>query len=236
MSAAPTPDAHPDAQDDAPDDSGWLLAGPTSPDQVRAYYDGWAGEYDGALRAWGYDAPERAADLLLGALGGRATWAGSSVLDAGCGTGLAGAALRAAGFDGRLVGLDLSPPSLEVAAGRAVYDELHVANLQEPLTVADRAFDALLCVGVLTYVPDTIAVWREFARVVAPGGAVVCTQRADVWCERRCHATLDLLERDGTWTAVHLSPEVDYMPGNADFGHEIGVRYLVARIRAQYDR
>jgi hypothetical protein len=94
----------------------------------------------------------------------------------------------------------------------------------------------VLCVGVLTYVPDTEAIWREFARVVAPGGAIVCTQRADVWDERRCHATLDRLERDSTWTATHLSPPVDYMPGNADFGHEIGVRYLAARTRAQNDR
>jgi SAM-dependent methyltransferase len=216
----------------------WLRAGPTSPDEVRAYYDGWAGAYDDALRSWGYDAPERAARLLLDALGsnGEPDMGAACVLDAGCGTGLAGAALRAAGFGGRLIGFDLSPASLELAADRGVYDDLVVTDLQAPLRLADDAVDALLCVGVLTYVPDTEAVWREFARVVVPGGAIVCTQRADVWDERRCHASLDRLERDGTWTATHLSAPVDYMPGNADFGHAIGVRYLAARPRAQNER
>lgn len=219
------------------DDGSWLLAGPTRPDEVRAHYDGWAAEYDEALRSWGYDAPERAAQLLLDVAGGRRPLGPDAcVLDAGCGTGLAGAALRAAGFGGRIVGVDLSPASLDLAAARDVYDDLVVADLQAPLDLADDAADALLCVGVLTYVPDTEAIWREFARVVAPGGTIVCTQRADVWVERRCHATLDRLERDGTWIAARLSPPLDYMPGNADFGHEIGVRLLAARARAQNDR
>jgi SAM-dependent methyltransferase len=225
-------DSRGDDADGDQGDGGWLLAGPTIPAEVRAHYDDWAGEYDDTLRSWGYDAPERAARLLLDLLGTDA----ACVLDAGCGTGLAGAALRTAGFGGRIVGFDLSPASLELAAARAVYDDLVVADLQVPLRLADDAVDAVLCVGVLTYVPDTEAVWREFARVVAPGGAIVCTQRADVWDERRCHATLDRLERDGTWTAVHLSPPVDYMPGNADLGHDIGVRYLAARPRVQNDR
>ena len=220
---------------DSDTDGSWLLDGPTTPDEVRARYDGWAGEYDDTLRAWGYDAPERSVRLLLDTLHTRGARA-ACVLDAGCGTGLAGTALRAAGFDGRIVGFDLSPASLDVAAARAVYDDLVVANLQEPLSLPDDAADALLCVGVLTYVPDTEAVWREFARVVAPGGTIVCTQRADVWDERRCQATLDRLERDGTWTVINLGAPVGYMPGNADFGHEIGVRYLTARPRAQNRR
>jgi predicted TPR repeat methyltransferase len=135
---------------DAPaDDDGWLLAGPTSPDHVRDYYDGWAGEYDEALRSWGYDAPERGAQLLLDAFrAGGAPLVGTTVLDAGCGTGLTGAALRAAGFDGVLIGLDLSRASLDLAAERTVYDELHVTNLQEPLAYGDGAVGALLCVAV----------------------------------------------------------------------------------------
>jgi predicted TPR repeat methyltransferase len=218
--------------DAAAADDGWLLAGPTSPDQVRAYYDGWAGGYDESLGAWGYDAPERGAQLLVGMLRiGREPADGVTVLDAGCGTGLTGVALRAAGFTGRLVGVDLSPASLDHAAARSVYDELGVADLQEPLALGDGAVGALLCVGVLTYVPDTAAIWREFARVVGPGGVIVCTQRADVWDARGCSRVLDELEREGTWTAMHLSAPVDYLPGNADFGHEIGVRYLAARAR-----
>lgn len=213
------------AADPTPDD-GWLLAGPTAPDDVRRHYDGWAGDYDAELAAWGYDAPARGAQLLRDHAAGA-----TAVLDAGCGTGLVGRALRDAGFAGHLTGIDLSVASLELAAGRAVYDELTTADLQQPLAFDDDRFDAAICIGVLTYVPDTEAIWRELARVTRAGGVVVCTQRQDVWDDRRCADTLDRLERDGTWAARHLSPPVDYMPGNPEFGHAIGVRYLVARVR-----
>jgi methyltransferase-like protein 27 len=216
------------------DDAGWLVAGLGEPEEVRRRYDEWAGRYDDDLAAWRYDAPARAAQLATEHLGGAATAA--AVLDAGCGTGLVGRALRANGVGGRLVGIDISPASLAVAgqhavAGRPVYDALSTGDLQQPLPFADDAFDAAVCVGVLTYVPDTPAVWRELARVVRAGGVVVCTQRDDVWRERRCDRILDGLERDGTLTATHLSRPREYLPGNADFGDEIGVRYLVARVR-----
>jgi methyltransferase-like protein 27 len=83
----------------------------------------------------------------------------------------------------------------------------------------------------LTYVPDVGAIWAEFCRVTRPGGAIVLTQRDDVWRERRCDDLLHDLERTGTWTVVHLSPPASYLPGNADFGDAIRVRYLAARAR-----
>ena len=45
------------------------------------------------------------------------------VLDAGCGTGLSGKALHAAGFR-RLTGIDISQASLDVAAQAGVYERL----------------------------------------------------------------------------------------------------------------
>jgi predicted TPR repeat methyltransferase len=158
-----------------------------------------------------------------------------AVLDAGCGTGLAGAALRAAGHTGAIVGADLSERSLALARQRGVYDELAVADLHAPLAFEDGRFGAVICVGVLSYVPDTEAIWREFARVVEPGGWVACTQRSDVWAERACDQVAQRLERDGTWTVRLLTPLRDYMPGNPDFGHDIGVRYLVAQVRPARD-
>ncbi len=210
-------------------DDSWLLTGPTAPDEVRRRYDDWAGEYDQTLHAWGYDAPNRAVALFASRLHG-GDREPVTILDAGCGTGLVGAALRDAGVPGRIVGIDLSAASLELARERAVYDELAEVDMQRPLPFGDRSFDGALCVGVLSYVPDTASIWRELARVVRPDGVVVCTQRADVWDERRCDVTLDDLERDGTWTVTDLSAPIDYMPGNPEFGQTIGVRYLAARI------
>lgn len=207
-------------------DDSWLLAGPTAPDEVRRHYDEWSPDYDATLRAWGYDAPAQVAHLLLDRAG-----RGADVLDAGCGTGLVGAELRAAGHTGKLLGADLSERSLAVARDRMVYDEIHAVDLHEPLPFGSGRFDAVACVGVLTYVPDTEAVWREFARVARPGGWIVCTQRSDVWTQRACDGVAERLERDGTWTIRLLTTPLDYMPGNPDFGHDIGVRYLAAQVR-----
>lgn len=206
-------------------DDGWLLSGPTAPDEVRRRYDDWASDYDATLAGWGYEAPAVAARLLLDRLDP------SRLLDAGCGTGLVGAALHAAGHRGHVTGGDLSAASLAVARSRGVYTELLPLDLHAPLPFGDGDFDGATCVGVLTYVPDTEAIWRELARVVRPGGLVVCTQRADVWEERSCDRVLGALERDGTWTARLLTPPMPYMPGNPDFGTAIGVRYLVATVR-----
>ncbi len=211
------------------DASAWLVAGSSSPDEVRQYYDELAADYDATLDRWGYTAPARVAQLVLAGL--RATGAEASVLDAGCGTGLAGTALRAAGYTGRLTGLDLSLTSLERAAERQVYDSLDAADLQRPLAIADDVFDAAICVGVLTYVPDVSAILRQFCRVVRPGGVIVCTQREDLWHSRQCGRALDELERDRRWAVFHLSTPQPYLPGNDDFADRIGARFVAARVR-----
>jgi predicted TPR repeat methyltransferase len=210
-------------------DEEWLVSGSTAPDEVRGYYDEQAPTYDTTLASWGYDAPWRVAELLLRTL--PSDRAPQTVLDAGCGTGLAGQALRDAGFAGRLLGVDLSSDSVALAAGRGCYDDVATGDLQQPLEYDDDSVDGVVCVGVLTYVPDVAAIWGEFCRVTRPGGAIVLTQRDDLWRERHCNEVLHDLERDGRWAVVHLSPPASYLPDNADFGDEILVRYLAARVR-----
>ena len=211
-------------------DDGWLVSGSTATDEVREYYDAQAATYDTTLASWGYEAPAHVAALLMQRLPDDG--ASRTVLDAGCGTGLVGQALRDAGFHGTLLGVDLSPDSVALAEARGIYGELAVGDLQQPLPYGDDSVDAVVCVGVLTYVPDVAAIWTEFCRVTRPGGVIVLTQRDDVWRERHCNEVLDGLERDGRWAVVHLSPPASYLPGNADFADEILVRYLAARVRA----
>ena len=213
-------------------DDGWLLAGPSAPEEVQRYYDALAPEYDTTLDEWGYTAPATATAMMLGLLAERG--AGTEqleLLDAGCGTGLVGATARSAGFAGRITGLDLSPASIERATGRGVYDQLGVADLQQPLPLGDDAVDGVLCVGVLTYLPDVTSVWREFCRVTRPGGVVVFTQRDDVWVERHCAAVVDQLERQRRWKLLHVGVPEPYLPGNADFADRVLARLVAARVR-----
>ena len=82
---------------------------PSKSQDVRTLYDGFSSQYNTAVGSWGYNAPELAADYLL-----RGVPLDASILDAGCGTGLTGAALARRGFS-HITGSDLSPGSIEIA-------------------------------------------------------------------------------------------------------------------------
>lgn len=203
----------------------WLVAGGDDVDEIRSQYDDWAETYDDEVADWEYRAPDVAARLLLEH--------GSDldpVLDAGCGTGLVGVALRAHGYLGALHGADASAESLDLAAGRALYQSLSVVDLQQALPWGTDSFGGLACVGVMTYVPDVEQCFREFARVVRGGGVVVVTQRDDIWDDRGTQDAIDRLADDNVWEPIVITEPQPYLPGNADFGDEIGVRYVATRI------
>ena len=207
-----------------PDDS-WLVKGSADPADVASYYDDWADGYDDDLDEWAYQAPATVARVVM-----EHAPEARSVLDAGCGTGLTGRALRRAGFDGEVHGIDLSRQSLAIASKSGAYTSVAHADLQQPLAFGDGSFDALTCVGVMTYVPDVEACWRQFSRVVRAGGVVVVTQRQDLWGPRRCQAVIERLQADGTWRPLWVSEAEPYLPDNDDFADQIGVHYVAARI------
>ena len=203
----------------------WLNDGPSDPREVAGRYDEWAQSYDDDLDSWSYQAPTVVADTVLARHAGA-----GSVLDVGCGTGLVGRALRARGFTGRVVGLDISQASLDLAREGGAYDSLDRADLQQRLPLEDDAVDAVVCVGVMTYLPEVEQVWREFARVTRPGGIVVTTQREDLWVDRACQAVVDRLERDGTWTATDVTGPAPYLPDGYGGTPAVDCYYLTARV------
>lgn len=98
------------------------------------------------------------------------------VLDMGCGTGLAARAIaRREAFSGHITGVDLSP--YLVAAARRLASEERLAEHLEflagdvrTLNFADGSFDAVVAHTLLSHVEDPLAVLKEAARVVRPGG------------------------------------------------------------------
>jgi SAM-dependent methyltransferase len=102
----------------------------------------------------------------------------ASVLDLGCGTGVASRAIaRRKGFAGRVIGIDRSP-YLSAAATRLAQEE-GLGNVIEfgtgdshSLGIADAAFDAVVAHTLLSHVEDQLAVLKEIVRVVRPGGQV----------------------------------------------------------------
>lgn len=207
-------------------DGDWLVAGGGDAGDVADHYDGWAGSYDADLDRWSYQAPARVARTVVT----QRPDAGD-LLDVGCGTGLVGRALRAAGCRAELTGLDISEQSLEQARRSGEYATVRPADLQRPLPVEDDSFDVAVCVGVMTYLPDTEAVWRELARVTRPGGLVVLTQREDLWQPRGCRAVVDRLTHDGVWTPIEVAGPAPYLPDADGALAHLGAYYLTAEVR-----
>ena len=203
----------------------WLNQSSGDPGEVSSRYDLWAQTYDDDLASWSYQAPAVVAETVVS----RVPITGS-VLDVGCGTGLVGRELRARGFTGRILGLDLSQASLDVARETGAYDSLDRADLQQPLALEDDSVDAVVCVGVMTYLPDADSVWREFARLARPRGLVVATQRDDLWHSRDCQAVVDRMQADGLLTSADVTGPAPYLPQGYGGTPEVSCYYLTATV------
>ena len=101
-----------------------------------------------------------------------------TVLDIGCGTGVAARAIaRRPGFTGRVLGIDLSEAlartATQLAVGEGLDDrtEFRAGDSRE-LELADGAFDAMVAHTLLSHVDDPMVVIREAARLVRPGGMI----------------------------------------------------------------
>lgn len=178
--------------------------GLTNTEDAQRVYDGWAATYDtDTVDGMGYVAPALAAERLAGLIA-----PGATVLDAGCGTGLAGAEL-ARRSEVVLDGVDLSQGMLDRARSRGVYRHLTTADLTAKLNIDDDSYDAVLCVGTLTAGHVGPGAIDEFVRVVRPGGYIVATVHSAVWESEGFRAHLEELDR-GTGVAVHETKEAPY--------------------------
>ena len=133
---------------------------------VRTLFDQYAPRFDRALADLSYAAPE----MLRAAIVKHGTRFGT-MLDLGCGTGHAGAALRP--HVDWLVGVDLSPRMIEAARAKGPYDRLAVAEIGAFLAAESESggkFHLIVAADVFAYIPDLAAMAGEVARALAPGG------------------------------------------------------------------
>jgi SAM-dependent methyltransferase len=119
---------------------------------------------------------------------------GQRVLDVACGTGIAArAAADRVGDAGSVVGLDLNPAMLAVAARIRDDIDWRTGDVSE-LPFADESFDAVLCQSAVFFFPDLDRALSEMARVARRGGRVVIQTYAAL-ADQPAYSDLDAIVR-----------------------------------------
>jgi predicted TPR repeat methyltransferase len=142
---------------------------PRVPDAcIKQLYERFSTFYESNMcEELGYQGPQHLLDVVLDTVGPRR---GLSVLDLGCGTGLAGEALRP--LASRLVGVDLSAEMLAKARDRNIYDELAVGELTQWLASTRQFFDLIIACDTFIYFGDLTQVVGPSTRRLNPGGKI----------------------------------------------------------------
>ncbi len=142
----------------------------SDPRYVRHLFDEFSSNYDERmLQQLAYGAPSILRELadMLGIVEPR------SILDLGCGTGLAGMAFK--DLATTLNGIDLSPAMIEKARARSIYDALHVADLESALADQDSHVDLIVAADTLVYLGNLEAVFAGVAQTLRREGHFLFT-------------------------------------------------------------
>jgi demethylmenaquinone methyltransferase/2-methoxy-6-polyprenyl-1,4-benzoquinol methylase len=135
---------------------------------------------------------------LLGALDGR------TVVDVGCGTGVAIGPLLERIGGGRIIGIDFAPEMIERA--RAHHPDARVRFLERDVLAADlpvASIDAVTCFNTFPHFPHPERVILHFSRWLRPGGV------AAVWHDTTGAAIAEVHGRIGG----AIARDVPYPPG-----------------------
>ena len=177
-----------------------------SAEEVRAYYDDWAGDYEAHMGSVGYTHPA----MVVAMLARHVPATDEPVLDAGAGTGIMAELLLALGYP-NVVGIDNSPEMLAVAAKKKKYRELRQMTLGEPLDFADDHFAAVVACGVFTQGHAPLSGLDELIRVTRPGGHIVFTI-SRTYLDGLFDEKGEALETAGSWTRVDVSERYNSTP------------------------
>ncbi|MEO1291641.1 MAG: methyltransferase domain-containing protein [Pseudomonadota bacterium] len=190
--------------------------------ETTAFYDEWAKTYEAELAKAGYVTPRRCAEALAQLDPSRS----GPVADLGCGTGLAGLALRAVGFE-PVDGLDFSAGMLDQARAHGCYRHLVQGDMSEPLALPEPHYAHAVASGVLVpgHAP-AIAIRHSFA-TVKPGGFFVWTLNDKAAADPSYRVTSDALVDEGLAEQV-FEEHGDHVPGIGLKASVIALRKLTA--------
>jgi SAM-dependent methyltransferase len=182
------------------------------PISTREGYDAWAPTYDEP----GNQLLEIEQPIVRGLLDRLPV---GVALDAACGTGRHTAYLASLGHS--VIGVDSSPGMLAIARDKVPGGEFHEAELHE-LPLADDSVDLVVCAIALVHVPDLAPPFREFVRVLRPGGHLVVSDQCGLSGEIGLPVLVDLSpEGDLGYIPVYPRPASDYLAAALSLGLEV---------------
>ena len=176
-----------------------------TPEELAARYDEWAVSYEDDMGDHGGPAEAVAAlaRYLSPVLPHQAR-----ILDAGCGTGLAGQLLVRKGFINP-DGLDISAGMLREAASKGCYAALHRQALGEPLDLPTAEYDAVMVVGVFARAHAPSRSFSELIRITKPGGYLIFTLRPEFLMATDFKDALEHLTASGRWRLIETTEPFD---------------------------
>lgn len=137
------------------------------------------------------------------------------IVDVGCGWGRSFKLLRERFHPTRLIGIDVEPDMIAIAAAQAERDGLTVELRRESsshLSLADQSVDMVFCHQTFHHLTDQDGAIREFYRVLKPGGLLLLAEstrayiyswiirllfRHDMTVQKSAEEYLDLIRRAG---------------------------------------
>ena len=164
-------------------------------DELEGIYKNWASDYESdVINLAGYVGHLITSDLLLNYL--RNTE--STVLDAGCGTGLVGEILYKNNFR-NIDGVDFSQEMLNIAHQKNIYQSLKLVDLTKKLVYENNSFDAVICAGTFTCGHVGPEALREMVRITKQGGYICFTVRKQEWEASPYLQIMSELEKNKSW-------------------------------------
>lgn len=145
------------------------------PDEcIKQLYERFSDFYDSNMcDELGYSGPENLTAAIEDIIDERESL---SMLDLGCGTGLAASKLKHR--TSRIRGVDLSPEMVAIARDRKIYDQLHVAEITEFLSGCDETFDLIVACDALIYFGDLSLVIAPAVKALNPDGVIAFSVEA----------------------------------------------------------
>ena len=182
--------------------------GAQSSAELAAVYDRWSESYNEYMDGVGYRHPAVCVALLA-----RHVPPGKvRVLDAGVGTGIVGELLAIVGYHA-IDGIDISQGMLDKAAGKGLYADLRVADINEPLALVRDSYRAVISSGVFTTGHVGSQGLGQLLAVCETGGHVVITVKTGVW-QDDVQPYLHALARDGKVRIIDQTDPYVSMPGD----------------------